>query len=86
VSVRFDHRPEAGCFSVTEYLSIVANRQLAENTILVFRASDDLNRTVLLMLSGATASARSEEKKEPRPPPLTGSSSRISKTGTSRRI
>jgi hypothetical protein len=51
--------------------SVVANRQLAENTILVFRGSDDQKRTILLMLSGVAASARSEDKKEPRPPPLT---------------
>ena len=55
--------------------SVVANRQLADNTILVFRGSDDRKRTVLLVLGGVAASARSEEKsedkKEPRPPPLT---------------
>ena len=51
--------------------SVVANRQLAENTILVFRGSDDQKRTVLLVLSGVAASARSEEKKAPKPPPLT---------------
>jgi hypothetical protein len=51
--------------------SVVANRQLAENTILVFRGSDEQQRTVLLVLSGSAASARSEDKKEPRPPPLT---------------
>jgi hypothetical protein len=51
--------------------SVVANRQLAENTILVFRGSDDQKRTVLLMLSGVAASARSEEKKTPKPLPLT---------------
>jgi hypothetical protein len=51
--------------------SVVANRQLADNTILVFRGSDDQQRTILLVLSGVAASARSEDKKEPRPPPLT---------------
>jgi hypothetical protein len=51
--------------------SVVANRQLAENTILVFRGSDDQKRMVLLVLAGVAASARSEGKKEPRPPPLT---------------
>jgi hypothetical protein len=50
---------------------IVVNRQLGENTILVFRASDGRKRSVLLILSGVAASARSEEKKGPRPPPLT---------------
>jgi hypothetical protein len=51
--------------------SAVANRQLAGNTIVVFRADDLQGRTVLLMLSGAAAAARSEEKKAPQPPPLT---------------
>jgi hypothetical protein len=51
--------------------SVVANRQLADNTILVFRSSEDQKRTVLLVLSGVAASARSEDKKEPRPRPLT---------------
>jgi hypothetical protein len=51
--------------------SVVANRQLAENTIVVFRADDLQGRTVLLVLSGAAAAARSEEKKAPQPQPLT---------------
>ncbi|MBV8119597.1 MAG: hypothetical protein JO081_06640 [Alphaproteobacteria bacterium] len=51
--------------------TVVANRQLAENTIAVFRASDLQGRMVLLVLSGFTAAARDEEKKGPRPPPLT---------------
>jgi hypothetical protein len=51
--------------------SAVANRQLAENTILVFRANDVQGRTVLLVLSGVAAEARREEKKGPRPPLLT---------------
>jgi hypothetical protein len=51
--------------------SAVANRQLAENTILVFRANDLQGRTVLLVLSGVAAEVRQEEKKGPRPPPLT---------------
>jgi hypothetical protein len=51
--------------------SVVANRQLADNTIVVFRADDLQGRTVLLVLSGAAAAARSEEKKAPQPPPLT---------------
>jgi hypothetical protein len=51
--------------------SAVANRQLAENTILVFRANDLQGRTVLLVLSGVATAARREEKKAPRPPPLT---------------
>jgi hypothetical protein len=50
--------------------SAVANRQIAEDTILVFRANDRQERTVLLVLSGVAA-ARREEKKGPRPPPLT---------------
>jgi hypothetical protein len=51
--------------------SIVANHQLAPNAILVFRASDEQNRNVLLVLSGAAAGARAEDKKAPKPPPLT---------------
>jgi hypothetical protein len=51
--------------------SAVANRQIAEDTILVFRANDRQGRTVLLVLSGVAAAARREEKKGPRPPPLT---------------
>jgi hypothetical protein len=51
--------------------SVVANRQLAENAILVFRANDVQGRTVLLVLSGVAAEARREEKKGPRSPPLT---------------
>ena len=51
--------------------SIVANRQLADNTIVVFRADDPQGRTVLLVLSGASAAARSEDKKQPQAPPLT---------------
>jgi hypothetical protein len=51
--------------------SIVANRQLSPNTILVFRGIDDKKRTVLLVLSGVPGSVRSEDKKAPRPGPLT---------------
>jgi hypothetical protein len=50
--------------------TVVANRQLAENTIVVFRAGDMQGRMVLLVLSGEAAAARSDEKKGPRPPPL----------------
>jgi hypothetical protein len=59
-------------FTVQQYKpdSVVANRQLADNTIVVFRADDLPGRTVLLMLRGAAADARSEEKKAPQPPPL----------------
>lgn len=49
---------------------VVVNHQLAANSILVFRGSDDQKRTVLLVLSGAAA-AHSEIKTEPRPSPLT---------------
>ena len=59
--------------------SVVVNRQLAENTIEVFRASDLQNRTVLVLLSGAGAAAR-KDAKTPRPPPLTPSSCHISQT------
>jgi hypothetical protein len=48
--------------------SVVANRQLADNTIIVFRANDLQGRTVLLVLSGVAAGARSEEKKGGQPP------------------
>jgi hypothetical protein len=51
--------------------TVIANRQLAENTIIVFRASDLQGRTVLLVLSGVAAAARSDEKKGPQPPLLT---------------
>ncbi len=49
--------------------SVVVNRRLGANTILVFRGSDDQHRTVLLVLSGVAASARAEDKRQP--PPLT---------------
>jgi hypothetical protein len=49
--------------------SVVVNRQLAENTMLVFRASDLQNRTVVAVLSGVGTAARKDEK-APRPPPL----------------
>jgi hypothetical protein len=50
--------------------SIVANRQLAPDAILVLRASDDHKRTILLVLSGATA-AHLQKKKTQKPSPLT---------------
>jgi hypothetical protein len=33
--------------------NVIVNRQLAENTIVVFRASDHRKRTILLILSGS---------------------------------
>lgn len=51
--------------------SIVVNHQLASDTILVFRGSDTQKRTIFLVLKGAAASSQSEEKKGPKPPPLT---------------
>lgn len=48
--------------------SVVANRQLAPNTILVFRGSDDQKRMILLVLSGVAGSARADDRKAPRPP------------------
>ena len=51
--------------------SVVANHQLAPDAILVFRASDEQKRTILLVLSGIAAAARAEDKKTPKPPPLT---------------
>ena len=50
--------------------SVVANHQLAPDAILVFRASDEQKRTILLVLSGVAAAARVEDKKAPKPPPL----------------
>ena len=50
--------------------SVVANHQLAPDAILVFRASDEQKRTILLVLSGVAAAARGEDKKAPKPPPL----------------
>jgi hypothetical protein len=50
--------------------SVVVNHQLPAGGILVFRGSDAQNRTVLLILSGAAASARPEEKKARKMPPL----------------
>jgi hypothetical protein len=47
--------------------SVVANREITENTILVFRANDAEGRTVLLLLTGVAAAAR-KEKKGPQPP------------------
>ena len=49
--------------------TVVANRQLAENAIVVFRADDLQGRMVLLVLSGVAAAARSDDKKGL--PPLT---------------
>jgi len=52
--------------------SIVANRQVAEHTIIVFRAMDERGRTVLIVLSGAGAALRNAAKApKPKPPPLT---------------
>jgi hypothetical protein len=60
-------------FSAQNYKpdTVIANRQLAENMIVVFRASDLQGRMVLLVLSGVAATARGDDKKGPRPPPLT---------------
>jgi hypothetical protein len=51
--------------------SVIINHQLAENTIIVFRGSDNQERTLLLLLSGVVASAQLEGKKGPKMPPLT---------------
>jgi hypothetical protein len=48
---------------------IVANRQIGENAILVFRAAQADGRMVLLLLSGAAAAGRAD--RNPAPPPLT---------------
>jgi hypothetical protein len=50
--------------------SVDANHQLAPDAILVFRASDEQKRIILLVLSGVAAAARAEDKKAPKPPPL----------------
>ena len=36
----------------------------------MYRASDEQKRTILLVLSGVAAAARVEDKKAPKPPPL----------------
>jgi hypothetical protein len=51
--------------------SVATNRQLAENTILVFRATDDQKRMVLLVLNGVSSPAWADNKNEPRPARLT---------------
>ncbi len=48
---------------------IVANRQVGENAILVFRAGQADGRMVLLLLSGVAAAGRTD--RTPAPPPLT---------------
>jgi hypothetical protein len=57
-------------FSAENFRSdgVVANHQLAPDAILVFRASDEQKRTILLVLSGVAAAARPEDKKAPKPP------------------
>ena len=50
--------------------TVVVNHQLPAGAILAFRGSDAQNRTVLLILSGVAASARPEEKKALKMPPL----------------
>lgn len=50
--------------------SVVTNHQLAANTILMFRGSDNQKRTMVLLLSVVVASAQSEEKKGPETPPV----------------
>jgi hypothetical protein len=51
-------------FTVQNYKSdnTVANRQVAENTIIVFRARDLKGRTVLLVLSGTPATAHTTKQ------------------------
>lgn len=50
--------------------TIIANRKLSEDALLVFRASDRQGRSVLLTLSGAGSEAR-RRGRPPSPPPLT---------------
>jgi hypothetical protein len=49
--------------------TVVANRQLNENAIVVFRGADAQDRIVLVLLNGAAGAARKDEKQPP-PPPL----------------
>ena len=49
--------------------SVVTNRQIADNAMVVFRAADQEGRTVYLRLTGSAATAKND--KTPRPPPLT---------------
>jgi hypothetical protein len=51
--------------------SVVANRQLPGNTILVFRGSDEQKQIISLVLSGTASGARAQAKPEIRLPPLT---------------
>jgi hypothetical protein len=46
--------------------SVVANRQLSENAIVVFRGADTQDRLILMVLNGAPAAA-SKDDKTPRP-------------------
>ena len=50
--------------------SVIANRQLGENSILVFRGADAQDRMVIVVLNGASAARRKDEKGS-RLPPLT---------------
>jgi hypothetical protein len=50
--------------------SVLVNRQVAEQTIIVFRAMDEQGRTIVVVLSGAGTALRNEAK-GPKPPPLT---------------
>jgi len=49
--------------------SVVANRQLNENAVVVFRGADAQDRLVLMVLHGSTA-AEGKDEKAPRPRPL----------------
>ena len=49
--------------------SVVANRQLNENAIVVFRGADAQDRLVLVVLHGSAA-ADAKDEKAPRPRPL----------------
>jgi len=50
--------------------TVVANRQVSEHAITVFKAVDQQGRAVYLRLNGAAANAPKNDK-APRPPPLT---------------
>jgi hypothetical protein len=50
--------------------SVVANRQLNENAIVVFRGADVQDRLVLMVLHGSGPAAAAKDEKTPRPRPL----------------
>lgn len=49
--------------------SVIANRQLSANAIVVFRGADAQDRLVLIVLNGSPT-AEAKDEKAPRPRPL----------------